>query len=157
MNMRIALVLALSFLMASCLIVAKPAFSSSIVAENSWTLKAPIQVARGSLGVAVVNGKIYAIGGSNGSSPNGTSIYVGTIEEYDPSRDTWTFKRSMPTSRIYSTIAAFQSKIYCIGGYLNDDGSITGVNEVYDPATDTWETKAAMPTVRAGLKANVAA
>jgi N-acetylneuraminic acid mutarotase len=93
--------------------------------------------------VAVVNGKIYAIGGDN----------LATNEEYDPATDTWTFKAPMPTPRARFGIAVFQNKIYCIGGQ-NGNG-VTGVNEVYDPATDTWETKASMPTPRSGLQANV--
>ena len=92
-----------------------------------------------------MNGKLYSIGGSN----------VGTVEEYDPATDTWVFKKPMPTPRSYFSIAAFENKIYCIGGYLNNN-SLTGVNEAYDPSTNTWETKAAMPTLRVGLQANVA-
>jgi hypothetical protein len=63
MGKSFAPLLILIFLIA-CIIVVKPASSSADAAENSWTSKAPMQVARGNLGVAVVNGKIYAIGGS---------------------------------------------------------------------------------------------
>jgi len=134
--------------------------------EDSWTTKAPMQQARAGLGVAVVNGKIYAIGGSIGSGigivagktyavvgSNGTQ-FVSTNEEYDPATDTWTFKASMPTPRCSFGIAVYQDKIYCIGGELNN-GSGTRVNEVYDPATDTWETKAPMPRTNWALTANV--
>ncbi|MGB9853462.1 MAG: kelch repeat-containing protein [Candidatus Bathyarchaeales archaeon] len=37
------------------------------------------------VGVAIVNGKIYAIGGSYDSH--------GEVEEYDPATNTWTKKR----------------------------------------------------------------
>jgi N-acetylneuraminic acid mutarotase len=153
MRKSAALLLVLVFLTASCLMVAKPAFSSADVAEDSWASKAPMQVARSGLGVAAVNGKIYAIGGS---VENGV---VGTNEEYDPATDTWSFKKPMPTPRYGFAIAVYQNKIYCIGGSSSigyySNGSITGVNEVYDPATDTWETKASIPTPRRGLGANV--
>jgi hypothetical protein len=127
--------------------------------------EASMQLARSGLGVAVVNGKIYAIGGatSSGAQPNsaGVDVYAGSIhvvvtgtnEEYDPETDRWTYKSVMPTPRAVFAIGVYQNKIYCIGGKT---GSIyTGAVEVYDPATDTWETRTAMPTARAFLRANV--
>ena len=117
-------------------------------AENSWETKKSMSTERGGLGVAVVNGKIYAIGGSD----NDTQFAVN--EEYNPATDTWTTKSSMPTARSGFAIAVYQNKIYCIGGTTGDSG-FTGVNEVYDPATDTWQTKLSMPTPRADLCASV--
>jgi hypothetical protein len=129
-----------------------------------------MQEAKSVLGVAAVNGKIYAIGGStaSGFSPSIPAFavfgdinideFVGTNEEYDPATDMWTYKASMPTPRTVFAIAAYQNKIYCIGGRSivgSVNGGYTGVNEVYDPATDTWETKAPMPTARGWLQANV--
>jgi N-acetylneuraminic acid mutarotase len=95
----------------------------------------------------VVDGKVYAIGGS---AERGL---VGTNEEYDPVGNAWVFKAAMPTPRDVFAVAVCQNKIYCIGGYSN--GGVTGVNEVYDPATDTWETKVPIPTPRGWLQANV--
>ena len=143
----VAVMLVLVFLTASLIMTAKPVSAATPV-ENSWTSKAPMHVARSDLGVAAVNGKIYAIGGN---AENGV---VGTNEEYDPTTDTWTYKKAMPTPRHYFATAVYQNKIYCIGGYINN-GTVTGVNEVYDPATDTWENKAPIPTIRIGLQANV--
>lgn len=99
----------LVFLMASCIIVAKPV-SGAAIAENSWVSKAPMHVARSYIGVGVVNGKIYAIGGAtqHGSSPNSLSGgFVGTNEEYDPASDTWTYKSAMPTPRHYFATAVY--------------------------------------------------
>jgi hypothetical protein len=123
---------------------------------GNWTRKASMKVARFDLGVAVVNGKIYAIGGSTRSGGGGTRSgplpvtggVVGTNEEYDPTTDTWTTKAPMPTPRGDFATAVYQNKIYCIGG-------VGGVNEVYDPATDTWENKTSMPTPRGYIKGNV--
>ena len=117
-------------------------------AEDPWLSKAPMQVARSGLGVAAVNGKIYAIGGA---SSNG---FLATNEEYDPSTNTWAYKMVMPMPRSAFGVAVYQDKIYCIGGY-SDDFSATGINEVYDPASDTWENKAPMPTPALNLQANV--
>ena len=135
------------------LAVSTPAFSSSpfLVAyaeatENTWATMTEMPTPRTGVGVAVVNGKIYAIGGYNKG-------YLSTNEMYDPATDTWTTKKPMPTPRDYFGIAVVDNKIYVIGG-----GSIesrTNANEVYDPSTDTWETKTSMPTNRSQLCANV--
>ena len=106
--------------------------------EDFWVSKAPMPTARSGFGVAVVNGKIYAIGG--GSAVN---------EMYDPTTDTWTAKVPMSTARSSFGIAVVQNKIYVIGGYN------IGLNEVYDTETDTWTTKASMLTPRGGICTNV--
>jgi len=158
MRKSIRLLFALSFLTALCVLMAKPVFSSTEVTEDTWVSKAPMHQARSNLGVAVVDGKIYAIGGDarSGEWPYAGSI-VSTNEEYNPETDTWTFKASMPTPRYGFATAVYQNKIYCIGGVTRVDGGWqgTGANEVYDPATDTWENKTAMPTARLELQANV--
>jgi len=144
MRQGVVLLLILVFLAASSLVVFKPAMSSTDVHSGYWVSKTPMQVARSGLGVATVNGKIFAIGGF---VVNG--VVTGANEEYDPATDTWESKASMPTPRVHFATAVHKNKIYCIGG--TDDG----VNEVYDPATDTWETKTSMPTPRGFITANV--
>jgi N-acetylneuraminic acid mutarotase len=139
-------------------------------AADSWVKMAPMNEARSGLGVAAVDGKIYAIGGSTASglltssppqaiitSPGFVDGFVGTNEEYDPSTDTWTYKASMPTARISFATAVYQNKIYCIGGRISNGytTSYTTVNEVYDPATNTWETKTSMPSAKGWITANV--
>lgn len=155
MRKSVALILVAVFLVASCLIVAKSEVVSVDVVEDSWVPKAPMRNARGALGVASVNGKIYAIGGSSQDARlETTNEFLNINEEYDPVTGTWTLKEPMPTPRDAFAVAVYQNKIYCIGGYVSS-GTVTGVNEVYDPATDTWETKTPMPTARGFLTANV--
>jgi N-acetylneuraminic acid mutarotase len=164
----IALLLTLVFLTASCLVVVKPVFSSATIAEDTWSAKAPMHQARAGLGVAAVNGKIYAIGGTTASGPYPPDAYaggfVGTNEEYDPETDTWTYRASMPTPRAYFAIAAYKNKIYCIGGAVGfsvDERTgfysyiASGANEVYDTVTDTWETKASLPDEGGKFQAHV--
>lgn len=154
-------VLVLLFITASCIMAVKLALSSVDVAENSWVTKAPMQKARANFGIAVVNGKIYAIGGDYGdltgnAAPADTITFhtTNTNEEYDPTSDTWTFRKPMPTSRALLGVAVYQNKVYCIGGYYGEYFN-TGANEVYDPATDTWETRAPMPSFETFATANV--
>jgi N-acetylneuraminic acid mutarotase len=107
--------------------------------------------ARPDVGVAVVNGKIYAIGGGRNLTLN---------EEYDPATDKWIIKQPMPTARYNFGIAVYNSKIYCFGGQYNSDpmskAIIRDQIEVYDPSTDTWETKKPMAEPRTQLQANTA-
>jgi N-acetylneuraminic acid mutarotase len=142
MSKSAALLLVLIFLTASSLIVVKPAVGAAAT-DNSWAMKTPLPTARGYLQVAVVNGKIYAIGGSGP---------IGANEEYDPTTDTWATKTSMPDPQQSFAVAVCQGKIYCIGGL---GLGMSADNKVYDPANDSWETKENMPTARYGLQANV--
>ena len=103
--------------------------------------------ARNSLTSAVVDSKIYCIGGYNGSSR------LNTVEVYDPATNSWEIKTSMPTARSSLVSEVVDGKIYCIGGY---NGSLClNAVEVYDPKTDSWETKNSMPTKRAYLTSAV--
>ena len=123
------------------LLVALPSTVTARAAEDYWTTLEPMPTARSGLGVAVVDGKIYA-------------IVKGINYEYDPSTNSWTTKTPMPTPRNSFGIAVVDNKIYVIGGSTGDY-TYTNVNEVYDPSTDTWETKTSMPTKRLGLSASV--
>jgi hypothetical protein len=134
--------------------------------ENTWAKKASMNEPRGGLGVAVVNGKIYAIGGSNQSGLYPANIhggFVGTNEEYDPATDTWTYKSPMQTPRSDFAIAVYNNKIYCMGGTVGTETVdvifsrfvTSAVNEAYDPVTDTWETKASLPNAGMFMQAVV--
>jgi hypothetical protein len=156
MKKRVMLLVILIFLTASCISTAESATLPSInQMDNVGTTKASMQQARFGLGVAVVNGKIYAVGGRITQN----FVFVGTNEEYDPATDAWTPKTPMPTSRANFGIAVYKDKIYCIGGlvdYREDthEPVLSGANEVYDPAADSWETLASMPTPREGVTAS---
>ncbi|MEK6543109.1 MAG: kelch repeat-containing protein, partial [Elusimicrobiota bacterium] len=93
--------------------------------------------ARNLAAAAVVDNKIYVIGGSGGSQREN--------QRYDPITDTWATMTQMPTARTNLTAVALNRKIYAIGGF-------TGVPrdevEEYDPDTDSWTSKADMPTAR---------
>jgi N-acetylneuraminic acid mutarotase len=95
-----------------------------------------------------VNGKIYAIGGTN------HHIGLGTVEEYDPTTNTWTTKADMPTPRMLVSTSVVNGIIYAIGGARLTHTELSDV-QAYDPATDTWTTKAPMPTARVFFSTSV--
>jgi N-acetylneuraminic acid mutarotase len=120
-------------------------------ADFTWTRKADMPTARWSQTSAVVNGKIYVIGGYTGE-PDG--IILSTLEEYDPLTNTWIRKADMPTARcdMIGSSAVVDGKIYVIGGDIFDsDWKCIPTVEEYNPATNTWTRKADMPTPRWSL------
>jgi N-acetylneuraminic acid mutarotase len=50
----------------------------------------------------------------------------------------------MPAARQEIAVAAYNGKIFVIGGY-DEAGTSTGTVQVYDPATDTWDEAASLP------------
>jgi N-acetylneuraminic acid mutarotase/regulation of enolase protein 1 (concanavalin A-like superfamily) len=114
-------------------------------AANSWTTVAALPTARGAMGVAVLNGKVYAAGGLTAA----TSVSDFTV--FDPATNAWTALPAMPTARDHLTAAAMNGKFYAIGGRIHGQlCSPLNVVEVYDPGANTWSTGAPMLTARAG-------
>ena len=133
--------------------VASLGYASALdLSEDSWNTKTPMSQARAGLGVVAVDGKIYAIGGSTANgfhlALSSSGGYVGTNEQYDPKTDTWTILEPMPTPRAGFAIAAYDGKIYCIGGFVCDKhDQLVNLNvvEVYDIGTNSWSTKNPIP------------
>jgi N-acetylneuraminic acid mutarotase len=136
---------------------------------DSWKALAPLPTRRAAGGAAVVNGKIYVIGGAS-TLPGATDPairfdgqprdnVIGTNEEYNPAANTWKSRAPMPTARNHFLTAEVGGKIYTIGGRLGSTfvgrSSNTEINEEYDVAQDVWRTKAAMPTARSGVAGGV--
>jgi len=153
MSKTLALAIVLVFLTASSTILANPV-SGATADENTWVEKAPMHQARRGLGVIAVDGKIYAIGGT--ASIGFISSVLSINEQYNPTTNTWVYKASMPTARVYFAIAAYENKIYCFGGItgmgiseLIMPGMYTDIDtdavEEYNTFTDTWTVKTHMP------------
>ena len=130
-------------------------------ASDSWKALAPLPTKRGSPVAAVVNGKIYVIGGA-GTHPGSkeTSLHparphraLDVNEVYDPASNSWQTKATMPTARNHAAVGVVNNKVYVIGGRVGaafiTRASNIDIVEEYDPATDQWGSlKAPMPTAR---------
>lgn len=115
---------------------------------NSWVSKAPMPASRFGFAVAAYQDKIYVIGGITGYRENGSSIFTGANEMYNPATDTWTTKTAMPTARAEFKANVDDDKIYAISGLIaNLPGPIlTNSTEIYDPSTSTWSEGIPIPT-----------
>ena len=92
----------------------------------------------GGLAAGAAGGKVYALGGYNGSPTP-----LAANEEYDPVANGWATKAGMTTLRYRLAAAAVGGKVYALGG---DNGTVpVAANEEFDPAANGWTAKAAMP------------
>jgi hypothetical protein len=96
-------------------------------ATDTWTTRAPMPTARNVLAAAVLNGKIYALGGWTGTE------VTSRVEVYDPRTDTWSTGRPMNAPNSALSAAVLDGKLYAMGG---------ATVEVYDPRHDSWKTTA---------------
>ena len=110
-----------------------------------WTPKAPMPVGLHHVGIGVVDGRLYIVGGY---SRSGFSVWnpVATVYAYDPATDSWTERAPMPTARGALSVTEHEGKLYVIGGY--DRKANTSAVEVYDPVRNVWTTGASLPTPR---------
>ncbi len=86
----------------------------------------------------VVNGKIYLIGGNNGTG------FDTTVDVYDPATDTWQTLATTGhfTARMALTSCVYNGKIYVMGGCTGPEtpAYMSNLVEVFDPSTNAWST-----------------
>jgi DNA-binding CsgD family transcriptional regulator len=91
-------------------------------AAGPWSARAPMNQARGGLGVAVIGNRLYAIGG-------GWETPLAFNEQYDTRIDAWS-RIATPVVGQWRNlgVAALNNKIYAIGGW---GGAFLSSNEAY--------------------------
>ena len=124
----------------------------SNAAGEKWQIVSELSTQRTGFSTAVVDGKIYLIGGTpfqNRRGPYGLS----TVEVYDPKTNSWEQVADMPTPRTSTETAVVNGTIYVCGGYNGIDNRAVNLKfldivEAYDPQTDTWTRKQGMSVSR---------
>ncbi|XP_038664850.1 kelch-like protein 18 [Scyliorhinus canicula] len=114
---------------------------------NRWERCQEMTTTRSRVGVAMVNGLLYAIGGFDGHSR------LSTVEVYNPEMDKWTKVASMNSKRSAMGTAVMDGHIYVCGGY---DG-ISSLNSVecYSPEADKWVSVTPMSACRSAAGVTV--
>lgn len=123
---------------------------------DTWTPRADMPTPRNT-STCVVDGKIYAIGGT---SDKVKSFRLDTVEVYDPDTDTWAKGKNMNRARAGAAVGVVDGKIYVMGGtglpmILNHPGPFLSSIEVYDPKRNHWREVGDMYTAKAGHTASV--
>jgi N-acetylneuraminic acid mutarotase len=115
-------------------------------ARNAWIARASMPTPRGGLAVAVLGGRLHAVGGA-ADGP------TGAHEVYEPAADRWRRANAMPTARDHLSAVSFQDRLWAVGGRASFFGTQYANVEIYDPATDSWRTGTPLPVGRGGLAA----
>lgn len=113
--------------------------------RDEWRPVKPLSVPRNRLGVAAIDGFIYAIGGGNGNSCH------TSVERYDPKQDEWTSVMPLNFPRIGVAVAVLGRKLYAAGGF--DGRNRLRSVECYDVDTDLWKLVSPLVEHRSGAGA----
>lgn len=131
-------------------------WSLNIDTGTTWTTRAPMPTPRNHLGGAVLNGKIYAVGGQSGQ--DAAAVYRNNVDAYDPATNTWTAVASLPLARSHHNASTFVmgGRIIAVGGEYAHGGARLANVTAYDPATNAWTELTPMPVKKtAGVAAEV--
>ena len=115
-----------------------PPKSTPVAPGGPSTTQAPLAETRSAHAVAVLDGKLYAVGGHDDNGGDDLS----SVERYDPAVDAWEAVAPMASARTLAAVAVLDGKLYAVGGL-----GLSSV-ERYDPAVDAWETVAPMAVPR---------
>lgn len=115
--------------------------------------------ARNSAAAAVIDDKIYVVGGRQmlkQADGRQRPVNLATLEVYDPVTKRWETRAPMPQAQGGLAVAAYDGKLYAFGGEQFVPASKVFPDAwVYDPKTDRWSALPAMPTPRHGHGAAV--
>ncbi len=101
--------------------------------SDRWTTGTSMRQKRSWFTMVPVDGKLFAIGGYNGS-------LLSWVERFDPKKDQWQFVSPMSRGRDNHGAAVLNGYIYVCGGLFGPRDDC----ERYDPQRDRWETAAPM-------------
>jgi kelch-like protein 2/3 len=80
---------------------------------QEWKLIASMSTRRSSVGVAVLNAMIYAVGGYCGLSRQ----CLSSVERYDPLTDTWSVVAEMSCRRSGAGVGILNNTLFAVGKF----------------------------------------
>ncbi|MDQ8022426.1 MAG: kelch repeat-containing protein [Moraxellaceae bacterium] len=116
-------------------------------ARDTWLAAAPLPRGANHVGVVVMEGLLYAIGGfvEQNRRPH-SECFV-----FDPASDRWRAIAPLPQACGSVACVALDGLLYGIGGAVGDsfdDKRSINWHLSYDPKEDKWRTRAPLPTAR---------
>ena len=120
--------------------------------QRDWKPMASMPLANHDICGAILNGKLYIGGGITDYGYPVKMLGLDSLWAYESEKDQWEPLEPMSARRGYCGIAAFNSEIWVLGGFLVDEQSrrtITDMVEVYNPRTRQWRPGPALDMPRA--------
>lgn len=115
---------------------------------DSWIGLAPLSMPRCEFGVAVLDQKVYVVGGIATHVRQGISYrrHENTVERWDPDSNTWSSVERMAESRSTLGVVVLAGELYALGGY--DGQYYLQSVEKYVPKVKEWQPVASMTKSR---------
>jgi len=120
-----------------------------------FTLAAPLPEARTEAGGAVLDGRLYVVGGLGPQNQSLTSFFA-----YDPASDSWERLRDLPGPLNHPGVVSANGRIWVVGsmgplgirlrGFMFARWNPQSAVFSYDPAAGRWTAGPAMPEARGG-------
>jgi hypothetical protein len=112
---------------------------SAQFAAAQWRPIAPLPEPRSAGGAAAIGGRVYLVGGFDG-----TRHELATVHAYDPVADAWRRIADVPTPREHLAVTAWRGQVCALGGHVGNGVGVTTV-ECYDPVADRWSSRPPLP------------
>ncbi len=128
-----------------------PPLAAETKPAPEWGNRAPLVEPNSEMAVALLDGRIYVVGGY----PS-TRISVDTVQVYDIKSDRWRLTTPYPTTINHASAVGLDGVLYVIGGQTNAGGRnrksrYTSAVYGFDPKTEKWTARAPMPTARSAM------
>lgn len=121
-----------------------PTATGQAAIAGRWSEAAAMPTARSEVASAVLDGKIYVIGGFEANGAN-----TSAVEVYDPAAGSWDSVAPLPVPLDHAMAVARQGYLYVIGGYRVYGSEISNATYEYDPSLDHWRSRAPLLLPRA--------
>ncbi len=116
-------------------------WSLSLDGGKEWDKEADLPDPRGHVSAAVLDGKLYALGGDHGHDK--TQVDVASCHRFDPATKKWSEIAGLPDGRSHfeSSTIIHKGRILVVGGRCNSSQpprNVVGDLLEYDPKADAW-------------------
>jgi len=114
---------------------------------ESWQELAPMNVPRSELGLALLDGSIYAVGGWEGSHR------LDSVERFNQSTNSWSMIAGLKMAVTSPAVVALDGLLYVTGGAVLEDGDGIDLVQCFDPKANAWNELQPMLIPRSGSAA----